>query len=81
MMDLELSGDRVAATSLRSRIREFIRTEVAAETARLCDARMRGDHNGIPEIGRPVLLCAGGHGSLTQITVVPPSTTNSWPLT
>src|ERR1700677_631468 len=36
-MDLELSGRRVAATSLRSRTREVIRSGVVAKTARLFD--------------------------------------------
>jgi hypothetical protein len=92
-MDLELSGRRVAATSLRSRTREVIRPRVVAETARLfddpnnrtttTDYRKSEGRYSSALVARPgtTSLSAYIPVSLTQITVVPPSTTNSMPLT
>jgi hypothetical protein len=93
-MDLELSGRRVAATSLRSRTREVIRSGVMAETARLFDdpnnrttttdyRKSEGRYSSalVARPGTTTSLSAYIPVSLTQITVVPPSTTNSMPLT
>jgi hypothetical protein len=93
-MDLELSGRRVAATSLRSRTREVIRPGVAAETARLFDDPnnrttttdyRKSEGRYFSALAAAVrcddVLSAYVPVSLTQIAVVPPSTTNSMPLT
>jgi hypothetical protein len=53
-MDLELSGRRVAATSLRSRTREVIRSRVVAETARLFDLSVAHDEQDV----HPVVVVA-----------------------
>jgi hypothetical protein len=88
-----LSGRRVAATSLRSRIREFIRSGVVALKARPFDDPNKRTTKTDFRKSEGRLFCAGGRGpgrdvlsaympsSPTQITVVPPSTTNSMPLT
>jgi hypothetical protein len=92
-MDLEMSGRRVAATSLRSRTCEVIRSWVVAETAGPFDDPNNRTTTTDHRTSEGRYECAGGHGPgrdvfvgeipvpLTQITVVPPSTTNSMPLT
>ena len=93
-MDLELSGRRVAATSLRSRTCEVIRSRVVAVRAgpfddpnnRTTTTAFRTSEGRYRTALVATVRCATSLSayvavSLTQITVVPPSTTSSMPLT
>jgi hypothetical protein len=92
-MGLELSGRRVATASLRSRTREVLRSEVVAEASRRFDdtntrttatdyRKSEGRHcSALSGSEATTSLSASIPVSLTQITVVPPSTTSSTPLT